>query len=395
MPWPKYVYAQRAGAKTYYYFQFGRGTAKEGPRVSLPAPDDPKFLRAVAAAQRKHLPAAAQKPASSRKSVAWLIGLYRESEDFASLSKRSRDVYDVHLRRMESDDVWGKVAARSLVTFAVTQARDALKDTPGMANQMISIGRILYDWAAPLAHLGDQPFNPFDKVPNLDVDGDRGHIPWPRFLLEFADQHAWSDIRRMIRLGVATCQRESDMVRLGPEQRDGPGLWCRPRKTRKKRKSFRIPLAAADTLEFDRWAETPLVFTNKRRLKPFEQFRADLYLYSPRGASYSETSLRARWGRWLKTPKGKEFCDLWREWLDRMVKKFEWDIDRDERKSPTIHGLRGTGFLKRLAAGYAKDQIANDCGAHPNTVQHYMRFRDQVEIADANRRLVVLQGLRA
>ena len=31
--------------------------------------------------------------------------------------------------------------------------------------------------------------------------------------------------------------------------------WCRPRKTRKRRWAFRIPLATADALELDRWSE--------------------------------------------------------------------------------------------------------------------------------------------
>jgi hypothetical protein len=39
--------------------------------------------------------------------------------------------------------------------------------------------------------------------------------------------------------------------------------------------------------ELDRWAETPVTFTNSRSLKPIERFRKDLYLYSPTPVSQS------------------------------------------------------------------------------------------------------------
>ena len=54
-------------------------------------------------------------------------------------------------------------------------------------------------------------------------------------------------------------------------------------------------------------------------------------------------------------------------------------------KGPTIHGLRGTGILIRYAEGFDETQIANDIGAHPRTVAHYMRFRDQMQVAAAGR----------
>jgi integrase len=111
----------------------------------------------------------------------------------------------------------------------------------------------------------------------------------------------------MTRLGVMTCQRGSDLIRMGPEHRDRNGLWCRPKKTRKRRRAFHIPLATADALEIDRWAETPMTFTNSRWLKPIDRFRKDLYLYSPKGAQYTADGLRARWGpmarRYTRRPR--------------------------------------------------------------------------------------------
>jgi len=200
------------------------------------------------------------------------------------------------------------VPVRDLSPLAVQTARDAMKDIPVMANQMLSVGRTIWDWAIPLDLAKT---NTFDKMKDFDIP-DRGHVPWPSWIIEHVRAHAWPDLVRMMRLGVMTCQRGSDLIRMGPEHRDGNGIWCRPKKTRKRRRAFHIPLAAADAIEIDRWAETPVTFTNSRWLKPIERFREELYLYSPDGAQYTADDLRARWGRWLAdTEEGREICRLW------------------------------------------------------------------------------------
>jgi hypothetical protein len=218
------------------------------------------------------------------------------------------------------------------------------------------------------------------EAKDFDVP-DRGHVPWPAWVIAHVREKAWPDLVRMERLGIMTCQRISDMIRMGPEHRDRNGLWCRPKKTRKRRRSFHIPLAAADALELNRWAETPIKFTNSRWLKPIDRFREDLYLYSPKGAQYTADGLRARFGRWLAdTEEGRELCRRWKQWISTQVKKYDWDIEPDEADHPTIHGLRGTGILARAEQGYEIDQIANDIGMSRQNVEHYMRFRDQMKV---------------
>lgn len=251
-----------------------------------------------------------------------------------------------------------------------------------LANQTLAVGRGLYDWAT--AHGLSTIPNPFATIRPLKLN-ERGHIPWPRFVVDYVLEHAPDDLARMVRLGLATAQRESDLVRLGPQHRaggssGGQGIWCRPKKTHRRRRTVFIPLSISDALELDRWAKAPMTFTSTRT-KPVQRHRTDLYMYSPRGAPYTPTSLRARWGRWLGSAPGKDLCCMWFEWLSQMIARYEWDLDPDEKRGPTIHGLRGTGFLARFAAGYDVDQIANDVGASAQTVTGYMRFRDQLEIA--------------
>jgi len=80
--------------------------------------------------------------------------------------------------------------------------------------------------------------------------------------------------------------------------------------------------------------------------------------------------------------------------MERQVRRFEWEIDAEETRNPTIHGLRGTGILLRFVAGYSVEQIANDIGMSRQMVERYMRFKDQVEVAAAGRARLKLLAVR-
>ena len=53
-----------------------------------------------------------------------------------------------------------------------------------MANQMLAVGRTLWDWAIPLDYVES---NPFDKVKDFD-ELDRGHVPWPLWVRVYVDE---------------------------------------------------------------------------------------------------------------------------------------------------------------------------------------------------------------
>lgn len=371
----------------YYYWNPHRGTRKQGVRVALPSADTKPeaFWREV---NRRIANQPADYPAYS---IGALVEEFFGSEEAKRLTESTVASYMVHGNRFKKKEAWGLLSARGLMPSAVLAARNESKDTPGMANHMLSFGRTLYDWGIPRDY---SEHNPFDKVDDLELL-DRGHVPWPEHIIEFIIGNATPDLVRMVRLGIMTCQRESDLIRMGPEFRASGGIWCRPKKTRRRKKSFLIPLSIANKLELDGWAETPITFSNSRYKASWTRHNADLYFYSPRGVAYSETSLRARYHRWLGTDSGKEFCALWQAWLKVQIKKYEWDIVPEETLNPTIHGLRGTGILARFAAGADVDQIANDIGMHRQTVDRYMRFRDQMEVATtsaARLRLVADKG---
>ncbi len=373
MTLPEGVERVRAKGRTYYYWNPGRGTARQAERVALPDPQAHpiRFDRELA---RLRGPVNIVYPEDS---VGDLVERYKNSGDFRGLAESTQTSYGIHLQRFQ--DIWGMLPARDLTGEGVMTLRDSMAATPGMANHMLSVGRTLWGWASPLSIVDG---NPFAGIAALET-GDNGHIPWPAWASDYVCKNAPVDLVRMVRLGLATCQRESDLIRMGPDHREGQGVWCRPKKTRKKRKSFNIPLTAADTLMLDRWAGTPMTFNAIRWKAPIARHRADVYLYSPRGKPYTTTSLQARWQRWLKrTEVGRELCKLWQKWVADMVRKYQWDIT-SEATNPTIHGLRGAGILIRRAQGYDVDQISNDVGMSRQMVERYMRFRDQMQVAAA------------
>jgi hypothetical protein len=379
---PEGVEKKTVKGRTYFYWNPGRGTAREGNRIRLPNLD----TSPAAFFKELELYAKPAKPVPLVGSVSFLVQSYRNSEDFKKLSESTKASYGIHLNRFEI--AWGALS-HELPAGAVLALRDSLTETPGMANHMLSVGRTLWNWGRSI---GVQS-NPFLSLANLDI-GDVGHIPWPAWIIELVCKNARPDLVRMVRLGLATCQRESDLIRMGPAQRDGYGLWCRPKKTKKKRKAFCIPLTNSDARTLDRWPQTKVTFTATRWKAPIQRGNPDYYLFSPRGVPYTETSLRARWHRWLKTDEGRIICERWKAWVAEMVRKYEWEIDPEQADYPTIHGLRGAGILIRRAAGHDVDQIANDIGMSRQMVERYMRFRDQMEVAAAGQARLRVIGKR-
>jgi hypothetical protein len=383
---PAGVHVVPSGGKVYLYYQAHRGTDKRGERHKLCGnPFAPAGTSENARFWRELNRIVAGEVIYPPRSIGDLVNRYRDDDAYLSLEDSTREVYDVQLKRFQRPDAWGFLCVDDLSPVAVKAGRDALKDVPGSANQLLSVGRTMYRWAV---QLGLATSNPFDAVDNLAM-ADTGHVPWPQWARDLVLEHAPEDLGRLVRLGIATCQRESDVVRMGPQHREHirgrNGIWCRPKKTKKKRRTFFIPLAVTDAIELDRWKTAPMSFRNGRWGHSTTTQRDDAYLYSPTGALYSPDGLRSRWNRWLDSDAGQTLCRRWRAWLTEMVARYEWEIEPEDVKGPTIHGLRGTGILVRFAQGYDRDQIANDVGMSAQMVEHYMRFRDQIEVATAGR----------
>ena len=75
------------------------------------------------------------------------------------------------MRRFEAAEGWGTLPARNLMPIAVQSARDAMKETPVMANQMLSVGRTIWDWAIPLDLAKDLPCIGRNAIPQNAGEG--------------------------------------------------------------------------------------------------------------------------------------------------------------------------------------------------------------------------------
>jgi len=366
--------------KVYFYYQPGRGT--DSAAASVPLGSDPTQVwerwRAATAA-----PAPAVAPGKTFKDM---VEAWKTSNEWVKgYSAATQRDYTFYVDKMTL--AWGKLAADAVAPAAVLTARDAMADSSGSANHMLAVGKALYRWAVPR---GFSKTNPFREVSPLPRD-DEGHRPWPDWAIDYVMQHAWEDLRRFVFLAVEIGQRESDVVRIGPEMREGRGLWVRPQKTRRRRKAFFCPLTTAAIAELDRWAKEPMTFISGRWGREILVQPGDTYVLSPAGNPYTPEGLRSRWNRWLATDTGKAFLARWRPWEAAQRARYGEDVGDPEDFAPTLHGLRSTAVCRRKLAGYTNNQISNDIGMSLAMVERYARFIDQKAAAETN--IIVLDAV--
>src|SRR5258708_27564827 len=131
---------------TYYYWNPGRGTDREGERIKLPSADT-KPANFWAEVERRQTSEPTTYPPGS---IGDLIARYRRSDEFTRLSDGTQSNYEVTMRRFGAHETSGMVAVKDLTPLAAQTPRDAMKKTPVMANQMLSVGRTISASAIPL-----------------------------------------------------------------------------------------------------------------------------------------------------------------------------------------------------------------------------------------------------
>ena len=227
---------------------------------------------------------------------------------------------------------------------------------------------------------------------------DRGHVPWPKWALEDVLASVPEDLRRMVRLGAMTCQRESDLIKMGPIHCEflrgrGSGIWCRPKKTRRRRRSVFIPLVLLTPSNWTDGQSRRLPSTIPVGRLQYYVTMAKFICTHHAGPLTRKLATRSVASLVEKTPAGNAVCKKWIDWLKLQIARYEWELDPDDAKGPTIHGLRGTGVLLRWSEGFDVDQISNDIGMSRQMVEHYMRFKDQMGVAaDGPGRLRLVRG---
>lgn len=382
------VKVRKAGVHvaTYFYYQPKRSTKAAAKRVPLGKdPTDPEFWV-------KYRKASGTAPSTDAPpgSVTAMITAFRGSRDkhvsgailpspeWNAYEPATKRDYGFYLDKIEA--AWGPLPAAGVEPVAVLALRDGLAHSPGSANHLIVVGKTLWKWGIPRQYA---KLNPFREIATLD-QGDEGHWPWPEAALRFVVDHAWPDLARFVFLACQTGQRESDIVRIGPDAKEGHGLWVRPKKTKKRRRALWVPLLRHASEEIDRWAKEPLVFDLERRKAPVQIAPGEAYVLSPAGNPYSTAGLRSRWNRWLMTDKGKQLIAIWTDWERGLRDRDGEEIAPGTIFKPTLHGLRSTAVVTRRLAGYSVQQVSNDIGMSIPMVTRYSRFMDQKAAAQSN-----------
>ncbi len=370
---PPDVRAIKAKGQTYYYYQRNRGTKQPGERTPLGKdPHHPDFWK-------KYRELTGEIPPEDQAgTVARMVAGWYASAEWQTYAEGTQRDYKFYSGKI--DLAWGALQAKAVTPKHALALRDTLAESPGSANHMISIGKMLWRWGIPRGHA---EINPFREIDALDAE-DEGHRPWPDWAFEFVEQHAYPDLARFVYLALQVGQRESDVVRLGAGAMDGGGLWVRPLKTKKRRKPFWVPLLSEAKQRLREWTETPIVFNLQRRKAPLSVGPCQTFVFSPTGSAYTTEGLRSRWNRWLATDGAKPFLERWHVEERAQRERDGEDISPDKRFKPTLHGLRSTAVIMRRMAGYADEQISNDIGMSLPMVRRYSRFIDQRRAAENN-----------
>jgi hypothetical protein len=182
---PRGVHRVVSRAREFYYFQAGRGTPREGPRIRLPNdPQSPEFWQAIRQAQgiTGLVPTDTINALADAYVVAWPM-LRRK------LSEGTREQYGRSLRVVRA--AWGDLPAESLRPVYVQALMDNLAQTPGKANNVLDALRAMARWAVTRELLTRDPTQGVDHF-----ERGEGHRPWTPEQLACADEYFTGMVRR-------------------------------------------------------------------------------------------------------------------------------------------------------------------------------------------------------
>lgn len=315
---PPGVHRVVARAREYFYFQAGRGTSAEGPRVRLPNdPQTPEFWAALRTAQGlvhiEHI-----------QTYGEVLDAYETSPQFLNLGYGTKKTYRRGMRI--SREAWGKLPAADLRPVHVMALMDALSTVPGTANTVLGVIRAISSWGRARDHFKhsiSEGVKPYAK--------EGGHKPWTPQQLASAEKHLTGFVRRAFFLARYTGQRGSDVTRLGETYIDEGGFRLAQQKTGRE---IWCPIDDALSVEMATW---------ERRPGPYVHFE-----------------------------NGNPIS---RSILDKHFK-----IQRDKIPAlvgTTLHGLRSTRVVELRRFGLTSSQIQDQVGMSLAMIERYCRFADK------------------
>jgi integrase len=323
---PKNVHRVVARAREYYYYQEGRGTSRQGPRIKLPNdPHSPEFWTAIRQAQGLGVGA----NDGTVKAVTDLFIEHCENRVAAG------DLTDGTLIQYRSAikiacNAWADLQAKGLRPVHVQTILDGFAVLPGKANNFLGGMRAFSTWARARDHI---EASITEGVAPFKVTG--GHKPWTPEQIKAAHAKLKGVLRKGVLLYMYTGMRGSDAVRLGWTDIDDGGFSLR---TQKRKRDVWCPIVSELENEMASWTKRPGPFLLQ------EGGRAD----------------------------GKPYT---RKLFSIHFAKARNEIP--ELAGVTLHGLRATAVVRLRRAGLSAGQIGDIVGMSLAMIERYCRFADR------------------
>jgi integrase len=309
-----------ARGREYFYYQAGRNTPHQGPRIPLPNdPHSPEFWTALRQAQGITGPVRTD-------TVNALIDSFEAAWPTLPkpLSERTQYLYRRYLKLAR--EAWGELDADGLEPVHVQAMMDKLAPTPGVVNSFLGAMQALNKWARARKHVRRSFVEDVRTFPSKG-----GHKPWTAAQIEAAKTKLTGTLRQGFILYLYTGLRGTDVVRLGPTHHDDGGFDITQKKTGLP---VWVPILPELAAEMASWEKRP--------------------------------------GPFLRTATGKNYMrsTFWREFKRAIA-------DIPELKGATLHGLRCTAAIRLRDGGLEVGQISNIMGMTMQTIERYVRFADR------------------
>jgi integrase len=315
---PKGVHRVISRGREYFYYQANRGTATEGPRITLPKdPHSPEFWLELRKAQGlANLP--------EIPTFGGVCDLYQSSPHFGGLGIDTQRQYRRSLKLART--AWGQLPAEGVRPKHVRALLDQLAAIPGTANNVLGLLRALSSWSLERGHI-QQSIT--EGVKPYKMRG--GHIPWTPAQCAAAEKHFTGMLRRAYFLARYTGQRGSDVVRLAETFIDDGGFRLSQKKTGRE---LWCPIEDAVAAEISTWERVP-----------------GAYLRQNHGKAYGQKLLDAQFAAAR--------------------------AEVPELAGTTFHGLRGTRVVELRQRGATTTQIQDQVGMSLRMIERYCRFADK------------------
>lgn len=313
---------------------FRRKVRGKDTYIRLPDIDHPDFH---AEYQRLSTPDQ-ERPRPAKGTLAALVEAYRASADFRKKDPKTRHNQARYLDMVAVEH--GHRTVAGVRPSHVYIMRDRMADTPGKANNWLSVFRALMTYATILDWRAD---NPATGVPILAIGE---HEPWPADLLRVCLEEATPMTRLAIVTGLCSGQRIGDCIRMQYGWISGGIMEFTQQKRRRdgSLKDVAVPMHTFWTDELQKLPRKSVTLLYERTGRPFKTTGA------------VQERLRALMA---KDPVQEVIADL----VAREVIA--------EGTTFSFHGLRKNACCYLLELGLSDTEVGSILGMSPEMVRHY------------------------